>query len=257
MLPGLRKLASAITAAGALGIVQLFHGGVRADSRVTGHRTWSASAGSVAGTGEAREATTDDITRVIGQFRDAAIRAHAAGFQGVELHGAHGFLFTQFLSMTMNRRQDAWGGSLEGRARLLRETMRAVRRAVPSSFVVGVRLSPEDHGGAVGLDLDESLQVARWLCDDGADFIHLSLWNWREGTRKRPEEHPVSVLRAALPANVVIVAAGGVWTRDDAEALVDRGATAIAIGRAAIANADWATKTSDPYWTLPASTAPR
>ncbi len=243
LLPGLRRLASAIGATGALGIVQLFHGGVRASSQLTGQPTWSASA-----IEDAREATPDDISRVIGQFRDAAARAHAAGVHGVELHGAHGYLFTQFLSATMNCRSDEWGGSLEGRARLLREAMRAVRAAVPASFVVGVRLSPEDHGNAKGLDLDESLQVARWLCDDGADFIHVSLWDGRRNTRKRPEAHAATLFRDALPREVAIVAAGGVWTRDDAEALLDKGATAIAIGRAAIANPDWATNAAIAGW---------
>ncbi|HTR53671.1 MAG TPA: NADH:flavin oxidoreductase [Kofleriaceae bacterium] len=243
LLPGMRRLACALGAAGALGIVQLFHGGVRASSQLTGEQTWSASA--IEG---ARDATANDIARVISRFRDAAVRCHAAGFHGIELHGAHGFLFTQFLSTTMNRRGDQWGGTLEGRARLLRDTMRAVRAAVPPSFVVGVRLSPEDHGNAKGIDLDESVEVARWLCDDGADFIHLSLWDWRDNTRKRSDLHAVSLFRSALARDVAIVAAGGVWTREDAEALLDKGASAVAIGRAAIANPEWAANAAIAGW---------
>ncbi len=230
--PGLHRLASTLADAGALGIVQLFHGGLRADA--SPHK-WTASR-----IDAAREALVDDLDRVIGEFRDAALRAHAAGFHGVELHGAHGYLFTQFLSATMNRRLDAWGGTLARRARLLRETMRVVRAAVPASFVVGVRLSPEDRGNAVGLDLDESIEVARWLCEDGADFIHLSLWDWTKRTRKRPEQHPVPLFRSAIPREVPLVACGNVWTREDAEAVLDMGATAVALGRAAIANPSWA-----------------
>ncbi len=248
LVPGLRRLASMIRDAGALGLVQLFHGGVRADSKLTGEQVWSASAGAHPGTEDARAATADDIARVIEQFRAAAVRSHEAGFAGIELHGAHGYLLTQFLSATMNRREDAWGGSLENRARLMRETMRAVRAAVPASFVVGIRLSPEDRGGAVGLDLDASVQVARWLCDDGADFIHLSLWDWTKPTRKRPDEHAVPVFRAALPGDVAVVACGNVWTRDDAEAVLAKGASAVALGRAAIANPDWAARAAEPGW---------
>src|SRR6185503_1270929 len=141
---------------------------------------------------------------------------HSAGFHGVELHGAHGYLLSQFLSATLNRRTDEWGGSLEGRARLFREVLRCVRAAVPAGFLVGFRISPEDYGNAQGLDLDESLQVTRWLCEDGADFVHVSLWDWRKNSKKRPEEHAVRAVRAVVPGDVPIVAAGGIWTREDA-----------------------------------------
>src|SRR5205823_8389681 len=113
-----------------------------------------------------------DLARVIRQFGDAAARSQAAGFDGVELHGAHGYLLSQFLSTTMNP-----GVDLAGRARLLRDVMREVRTRCGPRFTVGVRLSLEDRGQARGLDLDDSLQVARWLADDGADWIHASLWD--------------------------------------------------------------------------------
>ncbi len=245
LVPGLKRLASAITREGALGLVQLFHGGLRASSALTGEPPWSATAIAVPGADPARAGTEADVERVIAQFRDAAARAHTAGFAGVELHGAHGYLLSQFLSAPWNPRTDGWGGPLEGRARLIRETMRAVRKAVPAGFVVGVRLSPEDMGNVKGLDLDESLQVATWLCDDGADFIHVSLWDATRNTRKRPNEHPVPLFRAALPSDVPLVAAGAVWTRADAEALLDKGATAVAVGRAAIANPDWASQVGE------------
>ena len=136
------------------------------------------------------------------------MRAKRAGFDGVELHGAHGYLFTQFLSAEQNRRTDAWGGPLENRARLLRDALRAVRARVGPSFTVGVRLSPENFGNAKGLDLDESVQTARWLAEDGADFVHLSLWRALEPTAKRPAEHALPLFRAALPPDVAILAAG-------------------------------------------------
>jgi 2,4-dienoyl-CoA reductase-like NADH-dependent reductase (Old Yellow Enzyme family) len=248
LLPGLHRLSSAIASHGAAGIVQIFHGGLRSPSSLTGQPPWSASAYEAPGVERARAATEADIARVIDDFAAAAARAHAAGFAGVELHGAHGYLLGQFLSATINVRTDRWGGSIEGRARLVREATRAVRRAVPPSFAVGVRLSPEDRGNAVGLDLDESIQVARWLSDDGVDFIHLSLWDGTKNTRKRPEEHPVLLFRAALPPEVAIVAAGGVWTRQDAEVLIARGASAVALGLAGIANPDWAERVTDPSW---------
>jgi 2,4-dienoyl-CoA reductase-like NADH-dependent reductase (Old Yellow Enzyme family) len=247
LTPGLQRLASALASEGALGLVQIFHGGVRAPSSLTGQVPWSATDAEVPNAERPRAATEDDLKRVITQFQQAAVRSHAAGFAGVELHGAHGYLPGQFLS-AMNTRTDRWGGSLENRARLLRELTRAVRAAVPDGFLVGVRLSPEDFGNARGLDLDESREVARWLAADGIDFLHLSLWDARRPTKKRPADHPVPLFRDVLPADVALVVAGGVWTREDAETLLGLGASAVAVGRAAVANPDWATRIADPAW---------
>ncbi|MFI5350526.1 MAG: NADH:flavin oxidoreductase [Elusimicrobiota bacterium] len=254
LIPGLKALALAMHRRGALAFAQLFHGGLRADPAVTGQSLWSASA---APDGSCRAATEQDIRRAVGDFAAAAGRARAAEMDGVELHGAHGYLFTQFLSLVENRRTDRWGGSLENRARLLRETTRAVRANAPAPFVVGVRLSPEDFGNAKGLDLDESLQVARWLAEDGADFIHLSLWDVSKNTDKRPREHPLELFRRVLPGNVRLFAAGKIWTREDADLALSLGADAVALGRAAIANPDWPLRAADPGWTprLPPLTA--
>lgn len=246
LLPGLTRLATALREQGAIGLVQIFHGGARAPRDLIGHAPWTAS--ELPGDPEApREATGDDIARVIVQFRDAAVRAHRAGFHGVELHGAHGYLLGQFLS-ALNTRTDGWGTSLEGRARLLREVTRAVRGAVPASFVVGARLSPEDFGNAKGLDLDESLAVAGWLADDGVDFLHVSLWNAFNRTQKRPHEHALPLFRQAIPASVPLFVAGNVWTRAEAESLLDLGADVIALGRSAIANPDWPARARDASW---------
>jgi 2,4-dienoyl-CoA reductase-like NADH-dependent reductase (Old Yellow Enzyme family) len=143
LLPGLATLASALRERGAVSVAQIFHGGLRADPAVSGTMPWSASAAD-----GVREASEDDLWRVVEEFAAAAVRCEAAGFEGVELHGAHGYLFTQFLSTVQNQRADDWGGSLENRARLLREAVRAVRAAVGATFTVGVRLSPEDFGNA-------------------------------------------------------------------------------------------------------------
>ena len=207
LLPGLTRLATEIRAAGAASLVQIFHGGMRADRNASGIERWSASAGATW-----RAATEEDIRRVIAEFGDAAVRAERAGFDGVEIHGAHGYLLTQFLSATQNERTDAWGGSLENRARLVREVTREVRMRTAASFTVLVRLSPEDFGNARGLDIDESIQTARWLADDGADGIHVSMWRAFENTTKHPEAHAVPLFRAALPADVRLLVAGSIFT---------------------------------------------
>ena len=243
LLPGLERLAGALRKHGAVSMVQLFHGGLRADATASGHRPWSAS--EIEG---ARAATEEDIARVIGQFGRAAARARRAGFDGVEIHGAHGYLLTQFLSATQNQRTDRWGGPLEGRARLIREVMRRVRAETGPGFTVGVRLSPEDFGNARGLDLDESLQTARWLAEDGADFIHVSLWDAHQRTTKRPDQRALPLFREALPADVKLLVTGKIWTLAEAEEQLALGADGVALGRSAILNPDWPRCARTPDW---------
>ena len=222
-------------------------GGVGADRRAGVEREHVAR-GVAELRGAAGRRPSADIERVIGDFAAAAARAKAAGFDGVELHGAHGYLLTQFLSTVNNTRTDDWGGPLEHRARLVREVMRAVRARVGPAFTVGVRLSLEQGGHAKGLDLDESLQVVRWLADDGADFIHASLWRADAMTRKRPEQHPIPLARAALPRDVALIACGAIWTAAEAHAALERGADMIALARAAIINPDWPKHVVAPGW---------
>jgi 2,4-dienoyl-CoA reductase-like NADH-dependent reductase (Old Yellow Enzyme family) len=250
-LDGLARFATRLQRGGCAGIVQLFHGGVRATQRLTGEQVWSATTFHEDGPDfeTPRAATEADIERVIGDFVSAAARCQAAGFRGIELHGAHGYLFTQFLSSTQNTRSDAWGGaSLERRARLVREVMRRVRARVGASFTVGVRLSFESGGNAKGLDFDEMVRVATWLCDDGADFIHASLFYAERNTRKYPDKHPIPLIRAALPADVALFACGNIWTAEDAAAALDRGADVVALARCAIFNPDWPRRVTTSGW---------
>jgi len=249
-LPGLTRLADRIRRGGAVSIVQLFHGGVRAACRLTGEQVWSASTWHEdSPTFEPpRPATLADLERVIERFAEAAVRVQRAGFDGVELHAAHGYLLSQFLSRTMNPRGDGWGGDLAGRARLVREVLRATRARTGRGFTIGVRMSFEDYGNAKGMDLDDNLQVARWLAEDGADFIHVSLWDASLMTKKRPDEHAVPLVRAALPPHVAVFAAGSIWTRAEAEQLRARGADVIALGRSAIVNPDWPRQVGSPQW---------
>ncbi len=231
LLPGLKRLASALHEREALALVQIYHGGIRALEP----RDW------------VNDATDEEITRVVDDFASAAVRAQSAGFDGVEIHGAHGYLLTQFLS-AHNQRKDAWGGSFENRARLLLEVTRAVRARVKPTSIVGVRISPEDFGNAKGLDLDESLELAKLLGRERIDFLHLSLWNAKRNTTKRPEEHAVPLFRAALPKEVLVISCGGVWTRADADEQLARGADLVAMARAAILNPEWPKLADDPNW---------
>lgn len=229
----LAPLARALTDAGSVPIVQLHHGGKEA--KLAPQRLSTADGDGIRG------ATHDDLHRVTAEFVAAAVRAEQAGFAGVEVHGANGYLFTQFLAPADNPRTDEYGGSLAGRARFLLDTMRAVRAATSQSFAVGVRISPVDTWARRGLRLQDSVQLVQWLAEAGADFVHLSLRDAAGPARFEPEHKaPVArVLRDALPAQVPLVVAGGVSTRADAVRAESAGADVVALGRAAIVHPDW------------------
>ena len=170
-LPGLSRLADAITEQGAIGIVQLHHAGIRAVPDLIGGAPVGPSADPDTGS---RALTTAEVEQAIVDFVAGAERAQRAGFQGVELHGAHGYLICAFLSAELNRRDDRFGGSLENRARFLMDIVHGVRAACGPNFVLAVRLSPERFG----MQLAEVAEVYSWLVESGeVDLIDMSLWD--------------------------------------------------------------------------------
>src|SRR5215510_4289552 len=124
--------------------------------------------------------TRQDIRDTVQAFADGARRARAAGLDGVELHGANGYLITQFLSSGINDRKDDYGGSLENRARFVIEIVKAIRARVGSDFHLQMKISAVDHNNALlkfekpGNTLAESVQVCKWLVEAGVDAIHVS-----------------------------------------------------------------------------------
>ena len=117
--------------------------------------------------------TAEDIAGVVTGFARCARVLKEAGFTGVQLHSAHGYLLSQFLSPRSNQRTDQWGGSLENRARLLLDSVAAVRTAVGPEFPIGVKLNSADFQRG-GFDFTESLQVAKWLEAAGVDLLEIS-----------------------------------------------------------------------------------
>ena len=117
--------------------------------------------------------TEAQIEEVIARFTDTAKRAEEAGFDGVELHGAHGYLISQFLSPLSNQRTDVWGGSLENRARFLLDVVRAIRAVVKPNFGVGVKLNSADFQRG-GFEAADAQQVVRWLNGLAVDLVEVS-----------------------------------------------------------------------------------
>lgn len=238
-LPALTELAGAMRARGTLAIVQLCHGGARALPHLTGEPARSASRyvlADIPGFVPPVPLTEAELAQIVEDHALAAARAARAGFAGVEMHGANGYLFTQFLSTMSNQRRDDYGGSLENRARLARQTVRAVRKRVPADFIVGFRLSFEGFGPETGLDLDENIQVLRWLAEDGVDYGHLSHLQLDAPSQKYPTDIALRRIRAGIDPALPIMAAGGVFHAVDVERAMALGADLVAVGRAAIGN---------------------
>ena len=170
-LPGLRELAANLNAEGSHSVVQLHHAGMRTPHDLIEGKPVCPSDNEEFG---ARAMTLAEIEKVRADFIAAAVRCEAAGFHGVEVHGAHGYLLCQFLSAEINMRDDPYGGSLENRARLTFEIIDGIRAACGPDFSVGLRLSPERFG----MDLGEVRDVAqRVMAEAQIDYLDLSLWD--------------------------------------------------------------------------------
>ena len=164
-LPGLTRLATEIKSHGSLSIIQLHHAGMRAPEALIGERSICPSDNKDE---NARGMTLEEVYQLRDDFVQSAIRAEKAGFDGVELHGAHGYILCQFLSSKTNHRTDQYGGNLENRGRLLKEIIQGIRTYCSSGFILGVRLSPERFG----LQLSEIKEFAQTLMtEENIDFL--------------------------------------------------------------------------------------
>ncbi len=173
-IPGLNSLAEAIHQGGARASIQLHHGGRLARTAFSGSQPVGPSALAGPGGEIPKPLSVEEIGEIVDRFAEAALRAKKAGFDGVEIHGAHGYLIDQFLSRASNQRRDGYGGDLQRRARLLIETLEAVRKRVGVDFPFWCRLNGQEYGVPEGTTLEESRKTARLAEEAGADAIHVS-----------------------------------------------------------------------------------
>lgn len=237
---GLWQVSQPLSEHGAVSLVQIYHGGIRAyyapdDMAIVGPSAAETERQGIKVMAEAM--TAEQIAESVAAFGRAAKRAYRTGFSGVEIHGAHGYLLTQFLSQELNQRSDDYGGSAAGRARFVLEVFAAVKAAIAKTCVVCVRLSPEGYGQ----DPDEVLAVALQLAEQGADIIHISLKKYDHAFRsgRYQGESILSVYRRELPDNVAIAVAGSIVTAADGERALTLGADFCALGKIAIGNPHW------------------
>ena len=248
-IDGLKKLAAIGKKNNTLTILQLFHGGVRSPRNVTGEQPKAPSVVTLEFPGfeTPRALESEEIEEIIKNFVSAAKRAHHAGLSGVEVHGANGYLFTQFMSKLNNKRTDKWGGSLENRARLLIETVKEIKKALPADFIIGVRLLPEDTIPQRGFDIDEVSQVIEWLVQLNVEYVHISAQNVAATSWKYPESKETNLHRfkKVIPSRIALIASGGVKVAKDCELALSEGADLVALAKTAINTPDWPLKAVD------------
>jgi 2,4-dienoyl-CoA reductase-like NADH-dependent reductase (Old Yellow Enzyme family) len=234
-LEGLTRLASAIKHQDSIAVVQLHHAGMRSPEELIGEKPHCPSGNEEFG---ARALSTEEVDQVVEDFIAGAERAEKAGFDGVELHGAHGYILCQFLSPGVNLRDDKYGGSLENRSRPLFDIIEGIRARCRPDFQLGVRLSPERFD----LKLNEIVAVAqRLMTEDKIDYLDMSLWNvFKEPTDEEFKGKKLMEYFTELDrGNVRLGVAGKVARPQDAQACLDQGCDFVLLGRAAILTHDF------------------
>lgn len=233
-LAGLAEIAASIRAGGGLSAVQLHHAGHRARPEFGG-RPSPASGTTLPGV---RALTTEQVQRVRDSFIAAARRAESAGFNGVAIHGAFGWILSEFTSPTLNDRTDQYGGSVENRARLTIEVMEGIRRACGPDFQIGWRLSVERYG----LRLEELREIAAdVLKRELIDYLDLALWDSAQVVQDGAFRGRtlLSVFTSLPRGGVRVGTAGKIMSGRRAAQLLDEGCDFVVIARAGILKPDF------------------
>lgn len=233
LIPGLKEMTAAVHAGGGKMVMQLAHAGIFAPQKLTGLAPLAVSRDEGGEVKPCREITAGKIEELAAGFAEAARRAREAGFDGVQLHSAHGYLLSQFLSPVFNRREDEYGGNIENRSRIVMEVYRAVRKAVGEDYPMLIKLNCQDFAEN-GLSLDDSLEVGRRLSGAGLDAIELSgglltggkLSPSRFGINSADQEgyfrEEARCFKKEI--NIPLILVGGMRSFEVAEQLVEEGA---------------------------------
>lgn len=264
-----REWAAAAQHGGSKVWMQINHPGRQVKANMPGV-AWGPSAGRV-NTGrtssmfaEAQEMTEQQIQETIQRFVDTALRAKEAGFDGVEVHAAHGYLLSQFLSPLVNKRNDQWGGSLDNRARMLLEIVKRIRAQVEPEFAVSVKLNSADFQRG-GFDADDAARVIAMLASLGVDLVELSGGSYESpamtgnpqdsgssklpGARQRDSQQDSRTAareayflelaeQLVADSSIPLMVTGGITHRATAEAVVDSGVAVVGIGTALAVDPD-------------------
>lgn len=247
-IPSLRRLATAAKSGGAPAILQIFHAGVKAPPNLVPEVVAASAVAIEPGAFNAavtpRALIDVEVLDVIRAFGETTRRAILAGFDGVELHGAHGFLIQNFFSPYFNRREDAWGGSLDKRMRFPLAVVDEVRRVIAvhanRPFVLGYRISAEEPEEG-GLRISDSLVLVDRLVEAGINYLHASL---QAALTTKPLDDPegttiAKILVDHVGGRIPVIAAGQMRTPDEAAQALSEGLSLVSIGQGLVMNPDW------------------
>ncbi len=240
-LEGLTRLAKEIAENDSISMVQLHHAGMRSPEALVGERPVCPSDHEEP---SARGLSLSEVEALVEDFIRAAVRAEQAGFDGVEIHGAHGYILGQFFSAEINQRSDRYGGTLENRSRILFEIIDGIRARCRDDFMLGVRLSPERFG----VTLSEARELAERVMTEGqVDFLDMSLWD----VFKEPAEEVfqgrslISYFAELARGDTRLGVAGKVYGADEARRCLEAGVDFVLAGRAAILHHDFPKRVQD------------
>lgn len=247
MIPGLKELAETIQKNGSKAVMQLNYCGSMGNPAVTGFRTLGPSAivnprSSVGAM--PREMNHNDIKRITKDFEDAAIRVKEAGFDGVEIHSAHGYMLNQFYSPVTNIRTDEYGGKLKNRIRFHMEVIMAIQEALGEDYPILLRLGASDHRED-GTNVNHSIEAAIEFKKAGVDIIDisggLSGFILPDNTEQGYFRDLSSKIKHEVGIPVILT--GGITEPLSAEKLLQDGsADLIGVGRAVLKDSTWAQK---------------
>jgi 2,4-dienoyl-CoA reductase-like NADH-dependent reductase (Old Yellow Enzyme family) len=245
LLPGLRRLVEAAHAGGAAICLQINHSGGKAFPEVIGEQPAGPSEVTPPGSDhEPRALTKEEIAEIVQAFVAAARRAVAAGFDAVEVHGAHGYLLSQFASPITNHRRDEYGGDLWGRFRLPLDVVAAVREGVPANYPVFYRLGADDLMEG-GLSPEEAQQVAPRLLRAGADVLDVSGGVGGDGSLVYDQQGYFVPLAEKIKqaSGARVIGVGRIRDPHFADRVVRDGRVdLVAVGRAHLEDPEWAAK---------------
>ncbi|MBD8027443.1 NADH-dependent flavin oxidoreductase [Ureibacillus sp. 179-F W5.1 NHS] len=254
MIPSFKQLASAIKAEGAKAVLQIFHGGrLCPPELVPNGEIVSASdvPAEQPGAISPRALTETEIEEIIEAFGETTRRAIEAGFDGVEIHGANGYLIQQFFSPHSNRREDRFGGSLEKRMTfplaIVDKVKSVVEKHATSPFIVGYRFSPEEPE-TPGITMADTLALVDALANKGLDYLHVSLSEFFSTPRRGVEDLTktrIDYLLEKIDNRVPLIGVGSIHTAEDARKAFETGVPLIAIGRELIIDPDWVQKVAE------------
>jgi 2,4-dienoyl-CoA reductase-like NADH-dependent reductase (Old Yellow Enzyme family) len=250
MIPSLRKLASAIKAEGAKAVLQIFHGGRECPPELVpdGDIVSASAVQSERNSAKApRELTGEEIEKIISAFGETTRRAIQAGFDGVEIHGANGYLIQQFFSPHSNRREDQWGGSLEKRMAfplaVIDEVKKVTAEHAREPFIVGYRFSPEEPEEP-GITMADTLKLIDALAAKNLDYLHVSLNDfWSKPRRGVDDDRSrMEIIHERVGKKVPVIGVGSLYSAEEVIKAFETGVPLLALGRELIIDPDWVEK---------------